>query len=251
MSTMVRRLVAGKQLWLTLGVVAATLVLVRLGFWQLQRRVERIERNTSMFSRANQPPLELDGPLADPAAVEYRRVVVTGTFDYRNEVVLLGRARGETPGVHLITPLRIAGSDQGILVDRGWIPYEQREPANRAQFRGPPGARIEGRLWLAPGDPASAEPGSASTRLDSWTTVNVGRIQAQLPYRLLPVYVEQGPAAGENGLPWRGRQITLDQGPHLSYAIQWFSFAAILLVGYLAYILRMPEPVPAPSGATE
>jgi surfeit locus 1 family protein len=220
--------------------------MVRLSFWQLSRRADRLQRNATFAARTAEPPLRIAGPVDDPAAVEYRQVIVEGTFDYEHEIVLLGRTRGGEPGVHLLTPLRLAGRDQVVLVDRGWIPYEGRDPTARAAYRGPEQATIRGRLLLGRARmsrflPAAA-PEKGGPRVDAWSAVDLARIEAQMPYSLLPFYLEQLPEPGDPALPWRGEEIVLDEGPHLSYAIQWFAFSIILVAGYTAVMLRSPSP---------
>jgi len=72
-------------------------------------------------------------------------------------------------------------------------------------------------------------------RLDAWYWLNIPQIQQQFRnYDLLPFYVEQDPLADSTALPAPGHEIDLSEGPHMSYAIQWFSFAVILIVGSVA-----------------
>lgn len=238
------RFTQGHRLWLTLLVLLGVLVLIRLGFWQLQRRAERLQRNATFAARTTEPPIRLEEIAGDPARFEYRQTLLEGTWEYGYEVVLLGGTRGDTPGVHLITPLRLAGSDRAVLVDRGWIPYAQRDPAARAQFRGPAKAAMRGRVRLSrrrTGSPGREEAsGAIQERRDAWSSVDVPAIQAQVPFPLLPIYVEQLPEPDAPELPWRDTEIVLDEGPHLSYAIQWFAFSVILLVGYGAVMATRP-----------
>jgi surfeit locus 1 family protein len=245
MSIVLRRLTQGPRLFLTLFVVLGALIMIRLGFWQLQRRTERLQRNATYISRTSEPPLRIDGPLDDPATAEYRQALVEGDFDYDHEIIPVGPTRGGEPGVHLLTPLRLSG-EQAVLVDRGWIPYEEREPADRAAYHGSEHASVRGRILLGGtrssllmSAPAASQPGGPA--VDAWSSVDLPRIQNQLPYTLLPFYVEQLPEEGDPELPWRGDEIVLDEGPHLSYAIQWFAFTVILLVGYTAVMLRSDQ----------
>lgn len=242
MPIVLRRLTQGPRLFLTLFVLVGALILLRLGFWQLQRRTERLQHNATFISRTAEPPIRIDGPLDDPASVEYRQALVEGDFDYEHEIILLGHTRGGEPGIHLLTPLRLAGG-QAVLVDRGWISYQERDLAARAAYRGPEHASVRGRLLLGGVRtslllPAPAAVKTGGPAVDAWSSVDLPRIQAQMPYPLLPFYVEQLPEAGDAPLPWRGEEIVLDEGPHLSYAIQWFAFTIILLVGYTAVMLR-------------
>ncbi len=246
MPIVLRRLTQGPRLFLTLLVVLGALIMVRLGFWQLHRRTERLQRNATYISRTAEPPLRIGGPLDDPATAEYRQALVEGDFDYEHEIILLGHTRRGEPGVHLLTPLRLTG-EQAVLVDRGWIPYDERDLAARAAYRGPEHATVRGRILLGGtmrslllSAPAASQPGGPS--VDAWSSVDLPRIQNQIPYTLMPFYVEQLPEPDDPELPWRGEEIVLDEGPHLSYAIQWFAFTIILLVGYTAVMLRSAQP---------
>lgn len=224
--------------WLLAGLVAlGVLGLLALGMWQLDRLRQRRAENVILAARLAQPPLDLN--LSQPASLPaYTPVRARGVYDFEHEIVLRNRAHRDVPGVHVLTPLRLAGSGQVVLVDRGWIPYTEAEPAARAVFQGPTGeVVIEGVAQPAqeraapflPADPTPA-PGQ---RLDAWFWVDLGQIERQLPYPLLPYFVEAGPGPDPATLPVGGSEVDLSDGPHLSYAIQWFAFAGILGVGSL------------------
>ncbi|MGB9634355.1 MAG: SURF1 family cytochrome oxidase biogenesis protein, partial [Chloroflexaceae bacterium] len=73
-------------------------------------------------------------------------------------------------------------------------------------------------------------------RITAWVRVDVARLQNQVAAPLLPLYVEQLPSGDSAALPRPRDPRQLDEGPHLSYAIQWFAFAAILAVVYAALL---------------
>ena len=97
--------------------LAAAALFVRLGFWQLDRLEQRRARNTLLASRLGAAP----APWSDTTAIRYRRVTLSGVADYDREIVLVGRSRGGSPGVNLVTPVRRRGSDTAVLVNRGWV----------------------------------------------------------------------------------------------------------------------------------
>ena len=226
------------------GVLAATFVLVmcgvcvRLGFWQLDRLAQRRAINARIDTRMVEPATPLTGEPLDPEAMEYRRVKVQGVYDSAQEIVLRNRSLDGAPGVHVLTPLRIAGSDTAVLIDRGWLPLDQAAPAARRAYDEAGAISVEGIARLSqenaagPRDPPLAPD---QVRLDAWFRVDLPRIQAQAGYSLLPIFVEQQPALGDPPLPRRVATTDLGEGPHLVYAIQWFAFAVILLAGYLAF----------------
>ena len=238
----------GRWLPVTIGVILLTFLFLALGFWQLDRLAQRRTANALLLARMNLPPLSIDGSALDPEADSLRRAVVHGVFDPTQEILLRNRTYNELPGVHLLTPLRIAGSEAAILVDRGWIPYEMSSTDQRAVFPRPEG-QVEvlgilrrSQLRSSSFSPADPPLGPGRPRLDAWHRVDLPRIQEQIPYPLLPLYLEQegSPATGTEGAaryPRPAPEVALSEGSHLFYAIQWFSFAGILAAGY-SFLLR-------------
>jgi surfeit locus 1 family protein len=236
---MIRIFFTGRRLWMTLLVIVGALILGRLGIWQLDRLAQRRAFNSSLNKRMAQPALTLASTALDPAALEYRRVEVRGVYDPAQEIVLRNRELDGTPGVHILTPLRLSGSDTAVLVDRGWIPRDQADPAARKAFAAPPGevlvTGIARRSQEAAGGPQDPPLSPERPRLDAWFRINIASIQQQTGYTLLPIFIEQQPAPGDPALPRPVATADLGEGPHMGYAVQWFAFAIILVVGYTTF----------------
>jgi surfeit locus 1 family protein len=236
---MLKLLFTGRRLWLTLLVLAIALVCCRLGIWQLDRLAQRRAQNALIDERMARPAVVLDGAPIDPNALDYLRVEVRGVYDPAQEIVLRNRALNGAPGVHVLTPLRLDGSDAAVLVDRGWLPLELSAPAARQAYTAPPGlVVVQGvarRSQTDAGGPADPPLPAGESRRDAWFRVDIAAIERQAGYRLLPVFAEQQPAPGDPELPRRVATSDLGEGSHLSYTVQWFSFAIIVVVGYLAW----------------
>ena len=130
-------------LWLTIVSLPTLLVLVGLGSWQLQRLQWKNDLIASFESRAAAPPIAV--PAADASLddfglddVEFRRLALVGTFQHDKEVFLTGRTYEGNAGFHIVTPFQL---DDGriILINRGWVSEDYRDPAKRAfsQVTGP------------------------------------------------------------------------------------------------------------------
>ena len=229
----------GRWLLATAAIVVLAAVLAGLGFWQLNRLGQRRASNAYQLQRLEQVPLDLAGQPLDPVEADLHRAVVRGTFDYAQEFVLRNRALNELPGVHVITPLRISGSATAVLVDRGWIPYDMAEISQRQGVVRPDGiVEIRGilrqsqrrRSPLSPPDPPL---GPDRPRLDAWFRIDIPAIQQQIPYPLLPLFLEEERSVVPNAhLPRPDPDLQLSEGSHFTNAIQWFSFAGIVLLGY-------------------
>ena len=237
---------------MTLVVVATC---IRLGFWQLDRLRGRKYANTGIAAAEATPPRplpELLSSIDDPTSLRFRRAIVTGTYDPAHEVLLYGRSSIEdTSGNQVLTPLRLPDGT-AILVDRGWVPIDQDVPVT-GEGAAPTGTvTVTGVLF--PPD-ALSTPSGTPTPIERIVKVDLGAIGATLPYPILPVYVllqhQQPPQPGP--LPEPPPLPSLDNGPHLSYAVQWFCFALIAVAGYVILLRRDRKELAAnhPAGTGE
>jgi surfeit locus 1 family protein len=233
----------------TLLAIAAVGVLIRLGIWQLDRLAQRRESNAQVIAQQKAGPLTLDSATldADLLNMEYRAVVVTGKYDPAQQVVLRNQVWQNQPGVDLLTPLVISGTNRAVLVDRGWIPSEDSAPDKRGKYDEPGLVTVRGvlrRPQTKPDFGGVPDPPLAAgqTRLDAWNIVNLERISQQVSIPLLPAYIQQSPGSTQTAPPYGSEpQVDLTEGPHFSYALQWFAFAAILAVGYPFYVQRQSQ----------
>lgn len=237
---MITRLTTPRWLITHSIVLLALTVLISFGRWQLDRLEQRRTLNANVMQALDQPPTILDGSMIEPTDFHLRRVRVTGTFDNEANIIIRNQQFENQSGVDVVTPLRIAGSDRAVLVNRGWIPRGNVDPPpeSRRVYDVEGEVTIEGIAYrtetrpnrFAPLDPT---PAAGKTRLDAWFRVDIERLQQQLPYPLLPIFVEQTAPTDPDNLPRQTAGIDLSEGPHLSYALQWFSFAVILAVTYV------------------
>lgn len=226
--------------WMVAAAVVLLLaaVFVRLGFWQLDRLEQRRAENTTIQARMAAEPVPLTELLAgagdDLDSIEYRRTFIPGVYDTTGEVLIRSQVELGQAGFHVITPLR-TDEDWAVLVNRGWVPLTMDMPPVDAPPE-PGSVLVEGWVQLTQLRPPLG-PEDAPGDLDVFSRVDIGRIGEELDYPLAPVYVV---ATGEGGdeLPVGvdPPEFT-DEGPHLAYAIQWFGFALVGIVGFY-FLLR-------------
>ena len=214
-------------------VVVLAVLFVNLGLWQLDRRQERAIENTVMTARLANEALSLDDLLAavgdDVSSLEYRPVEVTGT--YRPDLEFLIRNQTNRYGVagfDVITPLEYR-PDRFVLVNRGWVPLEMDRPPVGAS---PPSGEVTvtGVVRLTQLRP-SIGPVEPEGQLEVASRIDIARLSRQIPGDLAPVWIQ---STVETGAYPEILEIPAfdDPGPHLMYAIQWFAFALIGVVGY-------------------
>jgi len=141
--------------------------------------------------------------------------------------VLRGKAYGGSPGVEVVTPLVLQEGQTAILVNRGFLPTPDAVTAQTDSVREFGRVRVNGLALSVPsGGGAPLEHGGRTT----WARLDREALGLRMPYRIAPVYIRQSPDSALPPFPRRLEPLPLDDGPHLSYAIQWFSFAAMTIV---------------------
>ncbi len=198
---------------LAIGAVIVAALCVGAGIWQLDRLAQRRTRNAVLEARLALPPLEVRQGLGADSA-RWRRVIAIGVYDFNAEQTWPGRSFEGTPGVALITPLRLADGS-AVLVDRGWVYSPDAFHVDHSSYREPATTTVTGIALVPPrggGD-----------------VVVTG---------FLPFVIQFAGRDPARGLPRRWPPPVFDNGPHLSYAIQWFSFALIALVGTAVMIRK-------------
>ena len=214
--------------------VLAAFLFARLGLWQLARLHAKVQRNVTIAAQQRAAPAQFASLPRDTAAAHYRRATASGVFDYESELVAAGRTYQGSPGVELITPLRLAGSDTVVLVDRGWVYSPDASSVDRTRWRERDSVTVTGYVeQYAPDAATTAAPRDPRilrriTRLGASSGIS----QPLAPYYL----VQTGDTASSH--PVRREMPALDDGPHRGYAIQWFAFAAIALAGATAVVVK-------------
>jgi surfeit locus 1 family protein len=208
----------------------AAILFVRLGFWQLARLHAKVRRNAVIAVQQRAPAVPFASLPRDTAAAHYRRASASGVFDYEAELVAAGRSHEGSPGVELLTPLRLAGSDTVVLVNRGWVYSPDGSSVDRARWREQDSATVVGYVEQYAPDAATTGVGR-----DPRVVRRISRsaVSSRISRPLAPYYlVQTGDTASSH--PVRRDMPALDEGPHRGYAIQWFAFALIALGGAFA-----------------
>lgn len=214
-------------------------LMIWLAFWQLDRLDHRRAFNDLVAEQIDQPPAPLEQLLAeagdDPESIEWRQTIVTGQY-LPDQILWFNRSQNGIAGDNVLTAL-VTESDTTVVVNRGFVPLGVDVPAAPtvetellARVRIPQ-ERQRGELT----DPSEA--GAAITEV---RRIDLGQLSAQLPGEVAPVYldlIDAIPTIGPND-PVPVPAPTLDEGPHLSYAAQWFIFAVCVLVGWVLAVRR-------------
>jgi len=217
----------------TLLLVLLISLFVVLGIWQIDRAGQKRERAQVINQRAELPALELSDPIADPEVLRFRRLRARGTFEAKGQILVANRRQANRIGFHVITPLRILGSDSRVLVNRGWIPA----PSNGGPVAAPiPAGKVTvtGKAYL-PAPPTLALHGNPEAVKNwgrRWPYLTLDLYTAATDIQVLPVVILQDPGT-VGGFLRLWPQEDSKEGMHIGYAIQWFAFVLIAFVLWL------------------
>ena len=137
----------------TLLVVVGTMILIRLGIWQLDRLDQRRAFNAQVESAYTQPMLDLNAEQpGDMAAMEWRRIQFVGKYDFENQVAIRNQYYNDQYGFHLLTPLLFKGT--AVLVNRGWIPADGNSTSvDWRKYDEAGDVKVTGQIRLGSGKP--------------------------------------------------------------------------------------------------
>lgn len=223
--------------WVVLGVFVALVgaVFVRLGEWQLHRLDQRRETNARIVKHQGEPVRAFDEVFTRAITDDdqWQRVSVTGTYDAEHSLRVRYRNVNDTPGMEVVTPL-VTQSGRTVLIDRGFVPKPSDRPEADLPTTPSGTVTVVGYVRRSEiGKSTATKPVEGNVRL-----INAPAIGRELGLDLADGYLQQISAT-----PADARELTpvpvpqLDEGPHFSYAVQWFLFT-VIAVGGAALLVR-------------
>jgi surfeit locus 1 family protein len=233
---MYRFLLRPKWIGFHLLVIVGIVAMINLGFWQLRRLDQRHDFNARVESRSDLPPEPLDDVLASgpPDEIEWRLVTIDGRYLTDEQFVVVNRSQGGRAGDNVVTPFDL-GDGRTLIVNRGFVPLDVEPPP-------PPDGDVDitGRIRLS----QERRTGQLSDPSDGDLTeahrLDIPRLAPQLPGEVVPVYVDliTSEPAEAGALPEPVPRPPLGEGPHLSYAVQWFIFSICVAIGWVLAVRR-------------
>ncbi|MCU1504927.1 MAG: hypothetical protein JWM12_4281 [Ilumatobacteraceae bacterium] len=233
---MYRFLLKPKWILFHLLVLALVLTMVNLAFWQIRRLHQRESFNNTVRTNASRPVAPIEDvltPGTEPGAVEWRRVTVAGTYLPARELIVENRSQDGEAGRNVVDPLQLSNGSV-LLVNRGFVPGTDPVPAAPAGQ-----VTVIGQLRQSEvrglGQPSDA----SGVILTQIRRIDIPKLTPQLGAPVEPMYLQLLTSTPPEGqYPANVAQPVLDEGPHLSYAIQWFIFSAAVIVGWVLAVRR-------------
>ncbi len=208
-----------------------------LGSWQLKRAEEKRRIETQINARSADKALLLTGTVEwDAETNEYQKIQVKGEFVLDGQLLIDNIIVDSKPGYHVITPMKIAGSDLHILVNRGWVAQgrsrevlpEVELPAGEIVLQG-----IVRTPSALPFIESSSVPLSKTVPFNLWLYLDIGKYQSQSSLEIVPFAMLQNNDSGD-GLLREWPAYNAKVAMHIGYAIQWFAFSLIVTILFIA-----------------
>ncbi|MGB3910898.1 MAG: SURF1 family cytochrome oxidase biogenesis protein [Pseudolysinimonas sp.] len=225
------------------GYVALTIVFAiacgLLSWWQWSRRVDAVDEIARIEANYDAPPAELTDLLPGLAsadeAVEWRPVQLTGEYLVDEQLLVRNRPRNSLPGFEVLVPLRLSDGTV-FVVDRGWVPGGSTPEAPESVPAAPEG-QVTVVVRLKPGEPEIPGRGAPEGQLATVRLPDVADLVEAPTYTgIYGLLVSEDPAPTESPLP--AFKPVEDEGPHLSYALQWIVFGIMAFVGLIWAVRR-------------
>lgn len=237
---------------ITLVAVIAGCTCFALSYWQYERYLAKEIYQEQIAAQAEKGMQAFDAQPQSWEAVYHGQVWLEGTFDHSKQMVLINRAKDNVAGVKVVTPLLLDDGKTSVLVDRGHLPYEMYRGEVEADYQVEGVVRVEGLVRPAQRrafflSPKQAAPSDEAFK-ERWHRLEPDVMAAQLPYAVLPVFIEQTNQNGAYPVPDPGEVVHSLR--HLNYTFQWLGFGFFALSWGLFMQMRPIKKLPAEQAVT-
>ncbi|CAB4620205.1 unannotated protein [freshwater metagenome] len=236
-----RRLFSPRWMLIHLGVALLIVTMINLAFWQLHRLDEKKAFNERVTANTAKPVVDYTKAAPTTLSSEWSRAAFTGTYDTEHSVTIINRSQDGAAGYDIAIPFT---NEDGtvILVNRGFVPLSMTAPKTTTE-----------KLTIVGYIRATQKRGAVGA-IDSTDPTNTEFHRFDLPLiakatkteLLTSSYVQliKEDPASTSQWPSAVAMPELDEGSHLSYAVQWFFFSATAFTAWVFVVRRkLREPL--------
>jgi surfeit locus 1 family protein len=221
-----------------LAVLACLGMFLYLGVWQSGKGERLAQALAQRAQRSQLGPVVVTAQRLDALEVQDAPLRVVGTYDAAHQIFLDNRQHNGQPGVHVITPLKIEGTDTFILINRGWIGWHLGRtvlpvvatPTGRVDLTGLATVPSTKKFFLMPDHP--------DERPQLWERLDMSRFETLMGHPLQPVVLQQTGGDAPDSLIRQWEPPEDRVAKHRGYAFQWYGMAVVLLILALAAAVR-------------
>ena len=235
---MVRKLFTPRWILIHLGVIALIVLMINLGFWQLDRLESKRLLNETVAAHTMKPVVSYSEALkesgGEPKNIEWRRVVISGTYITDKQLTLINRSSNGAAGYHSLVPFALE-SGGVMIVDRGFVPLATENPAAPPERR-----EIIGYLRLSQSRSTLGAVDNTDPANTEFQRVDIPLIMKHVGEAPLDHFLQLAKESPSIDAPWPEPAPLPEpsEGSHLSYAVQWFFFCLVAFVAWVVVIRR-------------
>lgn len=220
--------------WPTVMTVPIIVTLLALSGWQLYRYTAKVELIETINSQLAAPAVELPVSGIVPKDWFYKRVTLKGQFDHASELHLFSHAEKGRKGFQIITPFIRSHGKGIVLVNRGWVPEELKQPENRMQGQIEGVQELTGIVRTPWGKAWDFMPAS-NANSNVWLYGELDAMAAHLSLTVAPVFVELDKMDVPGGFPLGGQTRVTIPNNHIEYFLTWLGLAIAMAAIYVVY----------------
>lgn len=219
--------------WLGFFSAISFIILLSLGIWQIERLNRKLDIINQIETRLSLPPVIFASNYTE--VPEFTPVIAKGVFLHDHEIHLAAKHYKGKLGFHIITPMRTNNTTKLLLINRGWVPVENKDQSTRTETLIKDEVTIEG-IIRSP-DRKNMFTADNNPEKNYWFWLDMDLISKNLNaqvYHMILNEIENGNDSIPIGM---NRNIEI-RNDHLGYAITWFSLALSLATIYFVYIFK-------------
>jgi surfeit locus 1 family protein len=232
------------RLWPTLAAALLLALFIAAGQWQWTKAGIKSALQQQLDARSAEAEQAMPTTPVDAQSIIYRKVIARGHYETQYQILIDNRSHQQQAGYHVITPLRLEGSDVRLLVNRGWVPA-LAEHDQLPQFATPGGTLdVRGTAVL----PASRfftlgkdMAGRAGEWQSVWQNLDLARYASAVRFPIQPVVIELDGRSDAGGFVREWRRPDQGVRTNLGYALHWWAFAATTVALWLRLNFRRPS----------
>lgn len=224
----------------TLAALCVLSLTLYLGHWQQGRAAEKQALQTEFEGRIAALPVVLGATISDPFVFRYTRAIARGEWLASGQIFLDNKFDNEAVGFHVITPLKIAGTDRYVLVNRGWVARDTGYPAPPAISV--PAGLVEVKGLLVLPSTRFLELAQATVQGNVWQNLTIERYRAASKLDVLPLVL----LAKITDTPLKpvAERPDARAEKHIEYMLTWYSLAATVAVLWVALNVKLERVMP-------
>ncbi len=216
---------------------------IKLGLWQYNKAKLKQEMQTSYNASLDYDALALPARLDNPDMWKYKKVKITGHYETKYQILLDNQVEQSRAGFHVLTPLKIEGRNDYVLINRGWIAGKATH-TDLPAITTPEGVvEIVGLVWVPSKKIFTLETTQEKSQWNLvWQHMDLERYQKSVSLNVLPIVIKLDSNSNAGGFI-RNWQLPAEKiATNMGYAYQWFGFAvASILIFLYTSISKTPN----------